>query len=248
MNNREMEILDIVTNSGKIEVAKLADILGISSVTTRKALDALETRGLLVREHGYAIASSKDDINNRLAINYATKQKIAIKAAELVRSGETIIIESGSSCTLLAEIIASNRPNVTIITNSAFIAHYVKDKPYAKVILLGGEYQNESQVMVGSLVAKCVEGFFVDKIFIGTDGFSESAGFTGKDLPRAEAVQSMAKNATNVIVLTDSSKFAQQGVVSLLPLDKISCVITDDGITKETNKYLEKENIQVIKA
>lgn len=248
MNKREVEILNIVTNSGKIEVAKLAEMLDVSSVTTRKTLDVLVDKGLLLREHGYAIATSKDDINNRLAINYVVKQKIAKVAADLVKSGETIIIESGSSCTLLAELIASNIPNVTIITNSAFIANYVKDKPHAKVILLGGEYQNESQVMVGSLVTKCIEGFFVDKIFIGTDGFSKATGFTGKDLPRAEAVQNMAKKAEHVIVLTDSSKFKQQGVVSLLPLEKISHVITDCGINKEDKTYLQGQKIKVIEA
>lgn len=248
MNKRELEILNIVTESERIEVAKLAEMLNVSPVTIRKALDVLETKGLIQREHGYAIASSKDDINNRLAINYMTKQKIARAAADLVKNGETVIIESGSSCALLAEQLATNKKNVTIITNSAFIANYIKKKPYAKIILLGGEYQTESQVMVGSLVTKCIEGFFVDKLFIGTDGFSENAGFTGKDLPRAEAVQSMAEKANHVIVLTDSSKFSNQGVVSLLPLKKVSTVITDHDIQNEKETFLTEQGIKVLKA
>ncbi len=248
MNQREVEILNIVTKSEKIEVAQLAEMLKVSPVTIRKALDVLESKGLILREHGYAIASSKDDINNRLAINYVVKQRIAKAAADLVQSGETIIIESGSSCALLAELLASSKQNVKIITNSAFIAGYIKNKPYAKVILLGGEYQNESQVMVGSLVSKCIEGFFVDKMFIGTDGFSEQSGFTGKDLPRAEAVQTMAGKSKHVIVLTDSSKFSHQGVVSLLPLEKISTVITDSEINSTKEDYLIEQGIQLIKA
>jgi DeoR/GlpR family transcriptional regulator of sugar metabolism len=247
MNKRELQILDIVTERERIEVATLAEMLEVSPVTIRKALDMLETKGLIRREHGYAIASSKDDINNRLAINYEVKQRIAKAAAELVSSGQTVTIESGSSCALLADLIANTKPNVTIISNSAFIANYIKNKPYAKLILMGGDYQTSSQVMVGPLVKKCMEEFFVEKMFIGTDGFSEMTGFTGKDMSRAEAVQNMAEKAKDVIVLTDSSKFSQQGVVSLLPFNKISVVITDEGMPEDKETYLKDKGIQVIK-
>lgn len=248
MNKRELEILHIVTTCEKIEVTRLAEMLKVSPVTIRKALDVLETKGLITREHGYAIAGAKDDINNRLAVNYAVKQGIARAASGLVKNGETVMIESGSSCALLAELLATEKQNVTIITNSAFIAHFIKDKPYAKVILLGGEYQSASQVMVGSLVKKCLEGFFVDKLFIGADGFSKTAGFTGKDLPRAEAVQNMKERAERVIVLTDSSKFAHQGVVALLPPEDIAMVVTDTGINPETEACLLAQRVKVLKA
>lgn len=247
MNKRELKILAIVTEQEKVEVSRLAEELGVSQVTVRKDLDALEARGLIQREHGFAMIGSRDDINNRLAVNYEIKQRIARAAAELVKNGETVVIESGSSCTLLADLLATTRQNVTIITNSAFIANYIRSRPYAKIILLGGEYQCDSQVMVGSLVNKCIEGFFVDKLFIGTDGFSEKTGFTGKDYARAETVRQMAQQANNVIVLTDSSKFKQQGVVSLLPLEKVGMVITDEGIGESSEVQLAKRNIEVIK-
>ena len=248
MNKRELDILAIVTAEERVEVTKLAEELQVSQVTIRKSLDALETKGLIQREHGYAMIGSHDDINNRLAIHYMTKQNIAKAASGLIRNGETVLIESGSSCALLADRIAEADQNVTIITNSAFIANYIRKRPNAKVILLGGEYQCDSQVMVGPLVRKCVEGFFVDKMFIGTDGFSIKTGFTGKDYSRAETVRQMAQQANNVIVLTDSSKFHQLGVVSLLPLDKISTVITDKGIESDFEAYLRERNINVLKA
>ena len=72
---------------------------------------------------------------------------------------------------------------------------------------LEGEYQNESQVMVGPIARKCVESFYVDKFFIGTDGFSKNSGFTGNNYMRCETVKDMAKQAKNIIVVTDSSKF-----------------------------------------
>lgn len=247
MKKRELDILNIVTEQESIEVSKLAKMLDVSSVTIRKTLDSLESRKLIRREHGFALAISKDDINNRLAINYEIKQRIGKEAAKMVSNGETVMIESGSCCAVLAEQIVKEKQNVTIITNSAFIADYIREKPAAKVILLGGEYQNEAQVMVGSLVRKCVECFCVDKFFIGADGFQANTAFTGKDLDRAEAVQIMAKQASQIVILTDSEKFKQKGVVMLLPIRDINTVITDEGIDMQTEESLSNNGVQVIK-
>ena len=247
MKKRELDILNIVTKQESVEVSKLAEMLGVSSVTVRKTLDSLESRKLIRREHGFALAISKDDINNRLAVNYEIKQRIGREAAKTVSNGETVMIESGSCCAVLAERLVNEKQNGTIITNSAFIADFIREKPSAKVILLGGEYQNEAQVMVGALVRKCVESFCVDKFFIGTDGFSANTGFTGKNLDRAEAVQNMAKQANKVIILTESSKFRQQGVVMLLPTKAIDTVITDEGIDRQTENLLHESEVQIVK-
>ena len=143
MSERHTKILDLLTKEEKIEVAKLSNIFRVSQVTIRKDLDQLENKGLIMREHGFATLNSKDDINNRLAYNYDIKQKIAQLASEDVHDGETLMIESGSCCALLALQIAQTKKDITIITNSAFIADYVRKIPQTKIILLGGEYQNE---------------------------------------------------------------------------------------------------------
>ena len=247
MNERHTKILDLLTKYKKVEVSKLSQLLGVSQVTIRKDLDHLENTGILIREHGYAKLNESDDINNRLAYRYDIKQKIASYGATMVNDGETIMIESGSCCALLALEIAKTKKDVTIITNSAFIADYIRKIGSVKVILLGGEYQNESQVMVGPLTRKCVEAFFVDKLFIGTDGFTIETGFTGNDYMRSEAVKDMAKQASRVMIITDSDKFSQKGVVNLIEIEKVACVYTDDNIPSKIEDYLNKRNIKVIK-
>ena len=157
------------------------------------------------------------------------------------------MIESGSCCALVALEIARSKKDVTLITNSEFIADYIRKIGSVKVILLGGEYQNESQVMVGPLTRKCVEAFFVDKLFIGTDGFTIETGFTGNDYMRSEAVKDMAKQASRVMIITDSDKFSQKGVVNLIEIEKVACVYTDDNIPSKIEDYLNKRNIKVIK-
>ena len=248
MSERHTKILELLTENDKVEVTKLSELLQVSQVTIRKDLDLLEQKGLIIRAHGFATLNSSDDINNRLAYHYDLKQKIAKLACESVENGETVMIESGSCCALLALEIAQTRKDVTLITNSAFIADYVRKMPTIRIILLGGEYQKESQVMVGPMTRKCAETFFVDKFFIGTDGFSEASGFTGNDYMRSEAVKDMAKQASPVMIVTDSAKFSQKGVVNLIEIEKVACVYTDDKIPSIIEDYLNKCNIKVIKS
>jgi DeoR/GlpR family transcriptional regulator of sugar metabolism len=148
------------------------------------------------------------------------------------------MIESGSCCALLAEALALSKKDVTIITNSAFIANFIRHAPRTKLILLGGYYQPESQVLVGPMTRKCGEIFFSDKFFIGVDGFAPNFGFTGKDHLRAQTVMDLAEHAKEVIVLTESEKFRRQGVLGLVRMDKVTDVYTDEGIPPESESIL----------
>lgn len=248
MNKRQSQILDLLTKNKKMKVTKLSKLLDVSQVTIRKDLAFLENKGIISREHGYARLNDSDDINNRLANHYENKQQIAKKVVESIQNGETIMIESGSCCALVALEIAHSKKDITLITNSAFIADYIRRIKMVKIILLGGEYQNEAQVMVGPITKKCAEAFFVDKLFIGTDGFTKETGFTGNDYMRSEAVRDMAKQAANVIIITDSTKFSQKGVVSLIETEKVNTVYTDFDIPSDIEEYLTLKNINVIKA
>ena len=246
MVSRQAHILEIITENGKTEVSRLAEMLGVSQVTIRKDLAALEEKGILRREHGYALLISGEDIGSRLAYHYDCKRRIAESAAGMVADGETVMIESGSCCALLAEALTTLRRDVTIVTNSAFIAGYVRRCGGAKIILLGGDFQNEAQVMVGPMLRQCAENFFVDKLFVGADGFIPAYGFTGSDMRRAEAVRDMARQASQVIVLTESQKFSQKGTVALLPTRQVTTVVTDDALPDETKLQLEENGIRLM--
>lgn len=247
MELRHTKILELLTEKNKVNVTELSQNLGVSQVTIRKDLDMLEKKGLIVREHGFATLNGQDDMNNRLAYHYDIKQQLAKSACQMIEDGETIMIESGSCCALLAQEIASTKKDVTIITNSSFIADYIRQYSQVKLILLGGEYQKEAQVVVGPMTRRCVEAFFVDKFFIGTDGFSKNTGFTGNDYMRSETVRDMARQAAHVIVVTESSKFQQVGLVNLLPTQDVYCVVTDGMIPQESEEYLQSQNVIVKK-
>lgn len=244
--NRTNQILELLTKENKIEVSLLAERLNVSQVTIRKDLSDLESKGIVVREHGFALLRSADDINGRIAYHYEEKKKIAACAAELVSDGETLMIENGSCCALLAEALTSQKKDLTIITNSAFIADFIRGRSDCQVILLGGIYQKDSQVLVGPMVRQCASNFCVDTFFIGTDGYSPRTGFTNNDHLRAQAVLDMATVADRIIVLTEGEKFEKHGVVPLGIKDKLKVVITDQKAAETAVAALRSEDIDVI--
>ena len=234
MTDRQTKILEIVNQKKKVEVATLSQMLEVSQVTIRKDLDALEELNFLTREHGYATMKNMSDISNRMAFCYETKQRIAEKASEIISDGETIMVESGSSCALLVKYLSETKKDIRETEGGV-----------TKVIVLGGEYQKEAEVMVGPLVKTCAEAFYVDKLFMGTDGYIPGIGFTSGDMLRAEAAKSMADSTRNSIILTDSSKFSEHGVVMQCRLKDINMVFTDDQVPLEAKDAMEQNGIIV---
>lgn len=243
MNKRQIEILNILSKHKKVEVNQLATLSNVSTVTIRKDLALLEDAGFLRREHGYAIVNNEDNINYRLAFGYKEKYNIAMKALPFIEQNETVFIESGSSCTLLALEIAKRKQNNTIITNSTFIARYLKEYPLTKVIVLGGEYQSSSEAIVGPLLRECTNNFHCTKLFIGADGIDEDYGFTGSDYERCEAVKVMYAQVEQLFVLSQSSKLHKHASYSLFALSDADYFISDDNITQQDKTMIESHGV-----
>lgn len=244
MKERHLKILDMVNEKDRISVQELAAELGLSLVTIRKDLEELESEGLLRRQHGYAAKASPDAINSRMSFRYLEKKKIAQKAVSLVEPMETIMIESGSTCALFAaELAAVN--DVTIITNSTYIARSLGTAPGAKVILLGGDYDTVAEVTTGPVTELCAHEYYVDKIFVGIDGYTEENGFTNVNHTRCSTVRALAKQADKVIVLTTSDKFGKRSVAKMFSSKEVHTVVTDSHLSSEYADSLRSQNVQV---
>ncbi|WP_068269145.1 DeoR/GlpR family DNA-binding transcription regulator [Caviibacter abscessus] len=242
---RRDQILDLIVSEGKISVVDLAEKMRVSQVTIRKDLDYLVSKGLITREYGYALTLSNDDISNRLVHNYSIKLKIAKLAAQTVSDGEIIMIESGSTCALLAEELCKTKKNIKIITNSIFIANFLREYRNVDITILGGEFQSISQVNTGPITRLCAEQYMVDKLFLGVDGFDEKFGFFGADILRTYAVKDMSECAKKVIVLTTSEKFKERGLVKLFKPEEVYAVYTDCSTSEKVIKFLREQNIEV---
>ena len=246
MSSRQLTLLESIVGAGRIAVAELAAIAHVSTVTIRKDLDDLEARGLIRRERGVAMLVSPDDPAGRLAYHYAEKVRIAAAAAATVNDGETVMIEAGSCCAILAEQISIQCTGITIVTNSAFIAQRLGAHPMVSTVLLGGEQQHDSRVLVGPMVELCARQFIVDRLFIGTDGFTPSLGFTARDYMRATAVRALASRAERVVVLTESEKLGRHGPVPLLGADEVAALWTDSAAPDAQVDALTGAGVEVV--
>ena len=247
MINRHSKILEVLSKQQRVEVSTLSVMLGVSQVTIRKDLDMLEEKGLVIREHGCACLDGCEDTGKRIAYHHNIKRRIAKAAAATVSDGDTVMIESGSCCALLAEELVLTKKDVTVVTNSVFLANYIRHSPGAKIILLGGYYQPVSQVTVGPITRQSAAIFFPSKFFIGADGFSSSFGFTGNDHIRVQTINDLAEHTRGIVVLTESEKFKHQGVLGMARTDSVNEVFTDDAIPADAEKILLKHNVIIHK-
>jgi len=245
MNQRHKQILSIMSDGRKVTVNDLAEQLEVSQATIRQDLTQLENKGFLRRVHGGAVLDETDDISHRMGINYEQKLKIARMAANYVREGETIYIESGSINALFAKEVA-RIPNTTIITSNAFIARQIGRETLGNIILLGGLYQPESECMVGNLVKICLNALNFSKASIGIDGFTPETGFTGRDMMRAEINSEIIKRSPQTFILTDVSKFGRVALSRYCSAEDVEYLITDQKPAESYRKALEKAGVELI--
>ena len=93
--------------------------------------------------------------------------------------------------------------------------------------------------MVGPLVRSSVRQYYVDKIFLGTDGFVKNVGFMGSDVLRTEAVKNMAESARNIIIITDSSKFSKRGLLVQFSQKDPARIITDKKLPEDYQEFFK---------
>jgi len=245
LNERRNEIFSIISKQPKVTVKELSGMLEVSEVTVRKDLTALEHEGILKRTHGGAVQIISNSIEQRMLFRTEEKLMIAKEAAKLILPGETVLIEAGSTNTVLASELSTVN-GIHIITNSLYIMEMLKDNDNVKVTLLGGELQRESESMVGPLTILCLSKVAVHKAFIGMDGFSEKLGFTCGDFLRAEVGREMWRRADKTIILAESSKFDNIGATPVMALSEVDMVITDKELSEEKIRILEENNIETI--
>lgn len=244
MNDRQKEILKIVSTKSKVSVKELANIFGISGVTVRQDLNFLEQQGFLKRVHGGVTFVNSDDISSRLLVNFEKKLDIAVKALGFVDEGETVLIESGSTNAILARELVK-KENVTIVTPNVFIARECRKRDENSVVLLGGVYQKESESLIGPMVKRCIDIVNFRKAFIGIDGFTREAGFTSRDMMRADISSYIAQKCEQVFILTDSSKFGRTELVKLFDVEDVAFLITDEGIPDSDRDFLTRKGIKI---
>jgi DeoR/GlpR family transcriptional regulator of sugar metabolism len=241
----------LLESQSSVRITDLRDQFSVSKMTIRRDLDLLERKGLLRRVHGGAVntrgSSFEPPYPSREAVNRDKKERIGQEASKLVQDGNSITLDVGTT-TLEMTRHLQKKNNLTVLTPSLHIANTLSQQPNIRLILTGGILRSGELSLIGNLAERAFEDFFVDKLFLGIGGIDISAGLTEFNLEDALVKKVMLKNAKEVIVLADASKFEQIAFASVAPIDDISRIVTDSSLDESVRMMLEARDIEIILA
>ncbi len=250
-NQRRDRIVELLKEDGSAKVADLARLFKVTAVTIRQDLEKLEAEDLIIKEHGGAYLKNVEDQAKNFSLahqdNLDKKEMIAQKCLEFIESGDTIILDSGSTTTEIAKKIKSSGiKNLTIITNALNIAMMLGTAPGMEVIMTGGEFKPPTLSLTGQKAADFFKGLNVQKLFLATAGISLKAGLTYPSISDLVVKKSMIEAAELTYLVADSSKIGKSALASLGALGLIDYIITDAGIQEKHKEVFRENEIEVI--
>ncbi len=219
-----------------------------SAVTIRRDLQILEEQGAVKRVHGGAICHQSLftglALSEKEKIKTDEKERIAKYAVSLVKKGDVIIVDSGSTTMQFAHFL-KNQSEITVITNSLNVASELS-KSDNKIILTGGEMELDSLTLFGPLTDKTLQSISASKLFMGIDSVDFDSGLTTPSISEARTVHEMMQAAGEKILLADSSKFGRRSLAVVNKITSLDKIITDHGVGAEISQKLEAAGIEVI--
>ena len=249
IEQRRKYILDQIVKDGFVKVSDLAESLGVTQTTIRKDLNYLESQGVLQRAHGSAIPPTQQMMDLNLSakklINFEAKQKIAEKAASLIKSDDSILVASGSTISLFAEALKP-KGRLNVVSISVNISAHLGDIPGITVMQVGGILYGNSLSVLGAEASKTIESLYCSKVFFGVDGIDLDYGLTCGTGEEASITQKVMQSSQTKIVLSDSSKVGQRGFARICEVGDIDILITDSGMPLETRQRIENMGVKLI--
>jgi DeoR family transcriptional regulator of aga operon len=246
---RRERILALLRQNGQVRVADLAKTLGVSQVTVRADLEALEREGRLRRLRGGAVLweTRRFELPLEVTRTLHAKEKEAIgkRAAALVRNGDVVILDVGSTTTEMAKALSPNLKDVVVITSALNIALLLEGHPGISVIVTGGRLRPLQHSLVNPFGTLLLEELNADKAFLGCNGVHPERGFTNTNLEEAEVKKAMVRAAREVYFLADHSKLLQVATAKIAPLSAAKALITDRKAGKEALEALERAGLAV---
>ena len=232
-------------------ISELGSILDVSEATIRRDLEWLENDGFLLRTHGGAILNQniqfESEYQQRALLNVEHKSAIGKLAASLIKPGEIVFVNSGTTTTQLIRHIDPGK-NITIVTNNLFVAQGVIDREI-NLILLGGSFQQKSKSVSGRFAIENLDQIYANQSFIGVDGLSLKYGLTVPLNSEAEIVRLMIKRTKGPVnIVADHSKWEMVANFEIAQVNQIQRFITDTEFNLKAKTKLEKSMVEVLLA
>lgn len=229
---RRQRLVELVDARGFLRVADAADELGVSEVTIRGDLTALERRGAVIRVHGGAMPSAalrEPTLEAALDRDAAAKRAIGREAATLVSSGQSIYVDAGSTAMALAEALVDRHDlhDLVVVTSGLTIALALEPAvPRFTVIVTGGTLRPLQHSLVNPFAAPMIASLRLDTAFIGCNGIHREHGVTNLGLPDAEIKRLVLAASRRHVLIADATKLGRTDLAVIAPVSEFDLLVT----------------------
>lgn len=231
-SRRRQEIIGMLQQLGSVQVMALSEQFQVSTQTIRKDLAFLEERGVSVRCYGGAVSagsigpSDEDPVEAKRSLHMSEKERIGRLAASMVRPGDAIILDSGTTTAQIARYL-SDKDDIIVLTNDSGVLSHLMRKDNIEVVLLGGRLRRKNMAFYGGQTEAALDSLQVDRLFLGVDGIDLERGVTTHFELEAQLNRKMARVAREVIAVTDSSKFGRTCLHRIMGIEDVDVLVTD---------------------
>lgn len=246
---RQDEILNLLAQKGRVEVSELANKFAVSGSTIRTDLRQMEKDRLLTRTHGGAIKILQRNFEDALITRDVTpaKRAIADQAVALITDGDSIMIDTGTSCLAFCEaLIRSAKKNLRILTYDLQEALLLSDSTDYQIQLLGGGVRNGFHYVYGEEVVQQLKEYLVDKAILATTSMTVAKGFSTPNVSTAALKKAGLEIARTKIMLCDAAKIGRDSFRIFARVNDLDTLIVDNEITDQNLKDLRKQKVKLI--
>ncbi len=248
---RRAAIVDLLNHHGRVKVKDLSVRFKTSEVTIRSDLKRLQERGLAFRSYGGAVPLTRPPVEPTLsekAVQHIDeKERIGAAAAAIIKDGETIILDSGTTTLEIAKRI-KDKKGITVITNGINIALELAGFRLIQVILLGGTMRHGSFSVIGHFAEEMLSQLTADKLFMAADGCTVEFGISTPRFEESRINQAMVAIAAEKYLVADSSKFGKNSLSRIVSLWEMNGIICDDGLPLEFREKIVSNGLSLILA
>ncbi|MBS4535649.1 DeoR/GlpR transcriptional regulator [Clostridium sp. D2Q-14] len=245
---RHAYIMKYMKREGRIVIEDLAKEIDVSPMTIRRDLDYLEKNNKVIRTHGGAIPvqSLHEEIpyNNKKEKQIDEKNRIAKEARGLIKEGQTIILDAGTTTMEIAKQIVDLK-DIIVVTTDLMTAVYLSRYKDIQVYCTGGIIQSEIGACIGCKAEDFLSGIYADIAFIGASFIDLDRGITSPTMEKAMIKKKMLEAGEKTILVADSTKFGKKGFTKVCLLEDLDLVITDKDIDEELLEKIKEKDINI---
>lgn len=237
---RQKQILDYLKLHNLVTVEELSDLTKVSTATIRRDLVRLDKAGLIYRVHGSVslnrFVQQQPSTSEKVTQHHSEKSRIGVKAASLIKNGDSIVLDAGTTTLEIAKNIKAE--NVTVITPDLHIGLFLTTMGRCRVIITGGPVDNKSQSCIGNDCIEMLHKFCPSLIFMACNSFTLESGITAPTYDKCQVKQAMSQINAKKILTADSSKYGLSSLYKICSLDVFDSIITDTDLDEVAQKEI----------